>query len=142
MSPKYLPPPTLTDPAGDERTQEFWDAAAEGRLLAPKCSDCGTFRMPPGRFCPNCLGMNLEYVTLPGTGTVYASIVVRESLVKGGEDNLPYVPALVEADGAPGIRFVSNVVDCEPDDVTIGMPVRVVFHQVSDTLTLPLWAPA
>jgi uncharacterized OB-fold protein len=37
---------------------------------------------------------------------------------------------------------VSNVVDCEPDDVSIGMPVRAVFHEVSETLTLPLWTPA
>jgi hypothetical protein len=55
---------------------------------------------------------------------------------------VPYVPALIEADGAPGIRFISNVVDCEPDDVEIGMKVNVVWHRVSDTMTLPLWAPA
>jgi len=69
--------------------------------------------------------MNLEYVELPGTGTVFAAIVVREPLHDGAEEHVPYVAALIEADGAPGIRFVSNVVDCEVDEVTIGMPVRV-----------------
>jgi uncharacterized OB-fold protein len=40
------------------------------------------------------------------------------------------------------MRFVSNVVEYESEDVKIGMPVRVVWNHVSDTLTLPFWAPA
>jgi uncharacterized OB-fold protein len=142
MTFEHLPPPSLDDPAADERTQPFWDAAAKGQLVAPRCTECGTFRMPPGRFCPNCLSMELEYVPLPGTGTVFTSIVVHEPLRSGTEGHVPYVPAAIEADGAPGIRFISNVVDCDPDAVEIGMKVRVVFHPVSDTLTLPFWRPA
>jgi uncharacterized protein len=141
MTPVHTPPPTLVDAAADDRTQPFWDAAKDSRLVAPRCTDCGTFRMPPGRFCPECLGMELEYVDLPGTGTVFASIVVREPLSPDAKDHVPYVAALIDPDGAPGIRFVSNVVDCDADEVTIGMPVRVVFHPVSDALTLPLWSP-
>jgi uncharacterized OB-fold protein len=139
---EHLPPPSLQDPAADERTQPFWDAAANEQLVAPRCSACGTFRMPPGRFCPNCLSMDLEYVPLPGTGTVFTSVVIHQSLTKDDADHVPYVAAAIEADGAPGMRFISNVVDCEPDDVRIGMPVKVVWHRVSDTMTLPLWAPA
>jgi uncharacterized OB-fold protein len=139
---EHLPPPSLDDPAADDRTQPFWDAAANEQLVAPKCSDCGTFRMPPTRFCPNCLSMALEYEPLPGTGTVYSCVVVHQPLRSGADDHVPYVPALIEADGAPGIRFISNVVDCEPDDVEIGMKVNVVWHRVSDTMTLPLWVRA
>jgi uncharacterized protein len=138
----HLPPPSLDDPAADERTAPFWNAARDHRLVAPRCADCGTFRMPPGRFCPECLSMLLEYVEVPGTGTVFAAILVREPLHRGAEDHVPYVPALIEADGAPGIRFVSNLVDCDLDAVGVGMPVRVVFHQVNERFTLPLWAPA
>ena len=142
MTFEYLPPPTLLDPAADERTQPFWEAAAAERLVAARCTSCGTFRNPPGRFCPECLEMGITYDELPGTGTVFSSIVVREPLHRGAEDHVPYVPAVIEPDGAPGIRFVSNVVDVDPDEVTIGMPVKVVFHKVSDTLTLPLWTRA
>ena len=139
---EHLPPPSLVDAAADERTQPFWDAARNGQLVAPKCSACGTFRMPPGRFCPNCLSMELEYVPLPGTGTVFTSVVVHQPLHPSQADHVPYVAAAIEADGAPGIRFISNVVNCDPDDVTIGMKVQVVWHEASETLTLPLWAPA
>jgi hypothetical protein len=86
--------------------------------------------------------MDLEYVPLPGTGTVFTSVVVHQSLTHDDADHVPYVAAAIEADGAPGVRFISNVVDCEPDDVCIGMQVKVVWHRVSDTMTLPLWAPA
>jgi len=139
---EHLPPPSIEDPAADERTQPFWDATKEHRLVAPKCSNCGTFRMPPARFCPNCLSMELEYVPIPGTGTVFSSAVVHEPLTPAAEGHVPYVAAVIDADGAPGIRFVSNVVDCAPDAVEPGMKVQVVWHDVSDTLTLPLWAPA
>jgi uncharacterized OB-fold protein len=86
--------------------------------------------------------MDLEYVPLPGTGTVFTSIVVHEPLTADAEGYVPYMPAAIDADGAPGIRFISNIVDCDPDAVQIGMKVRVVWHRVSDTLTLPLWTPA
>lgn len=142
MTFEHLPPPTLTDPAADERTQPFWDAAQAEQLVAPRCTDCGTFRMPPGRFCPNCLSMGIEYVPLPGTGTVFSCVVVREALHRGAETAVPYVAAVIDADGAPGMRFVSNVVDCDPDDVHIGMKVKAVFHEISPTFTAPFWSPA
>jgi hypothetical protein len=86
--------------------------------------------------------MELEYVPLPGSGTVFTCIVVHEPLHPSMEGHVPYVAAAIDADGAPGMRFVSNVVNCDPGDVQIGQKVKVVFHTVSDTLTLPLWEPA
>jgi uncharacterized OB-fold protein len=84
----------------------------------------------------------MEFVELPGTGTVFSFIVVRHPLNPSMAEYVPYMPAVVDPDGAPGCRFVSNVVDCEPEDVAIGMKVRVVWNHVSDTLTLPFWTPA
>jgi uncharacterized OB-fold protein len=139
---RNMPPPLLTEPYADERTQPFWDAARNEQLVAPKCAACGTFRMPPGRFCANCLSMDLEYEPLAGTGTVFTFIIVRHPLSPRASDYVPYMPAAIDADGAPGMRFISNVVECEPEDVKIGMKVKVVWNHVNDSLTLPFWAPA
>jgi uncharacterized protein len=139
---KNMPPPILSDPMADERIQPFWDAAKEERLVAPKCASCGTFRMPPVRFCAHCLSQDLAWEPLPGTGAVYTFIIVRHPLNPNATNYVPYMPAAIEADGAPGIRFISNVVECEPEDVEIGMKVEVVWNHVSDTLTLPFWIPA
>jgi uncharacterized OB-fold protein len=56
-------------------------------------------------------------------------------------DHVPYVPALVEPDGAPGVRFVSNVVDCEPERVAIDMAVKVAWDHLSELLVFPRWLP-
>jgi uncharacterized OB-fold protein len=40
-----------------------------------------------------------------------------------------------------GVRIMSNVVGCPPDDVTVGMPVRVTWHPLSDGRNLPQFTP-
>ena len=139
---RNMPPPMLQDPMADARTQPFWDAAKREQLVGPSCSHCGTFRMPPTRFCPKCLGTELKYVPLPGTGTVFTFIIVRHPLSPKASDFVPFMPAAIDADGAPGMRFISNVVECEPEEVTIGMRVKVAWNHVSDTFTVPFWVPA
>jgi uncharacterized OB-fold protein len=38
--------------------------------------------------------------------------------------------------------MASNIVNCAPEDVTAGMPVKVVYKDVTDEITLPLFEPA
>ena len=102
---------------------------------------CHRFRFPPTRFCPYCRSKALEYVVLPGTGTLYTFTVVRHALRPDQVEAIPYAPAVVEPDGAPGCRFVSAVVNCEPDDLEIGMPLEVVWHKISPTYVFPFWEP-
>jgi len=48
--------------------------------------------------------------------------------------------ALIEL--AEGVRMMSNVVGCPPDEVVVGMPVRVTWHELSDGRNLPQFTPA
>jgi acyl dehydratase len=41
-----------------------------------------------------------------------------------------------------GVRIVGNVNGCPPEDVEVGMPVRLVFERMDDELVLPQWTPA
>lgn len=138
----YAPPPLLDDPYSDEYTEPFWAATRREELTAPRCTNCGKFRMPPHRFCPYCQHQQIEWIPLPGTGRVYSFIVVRQALRPDMLEYIPYVPAVIEADGAPGIRFTSNVVECEPEKIEVDMPVRVAWDHMSDTLVFPRWQPA
>jgi uncharacterized OB-fold protein len=57
---------------------------------------------------------------------------------------LPYVVALVELVEQEGLRIVTNIVDCEPDSVVVGMPVEVQFEGQAteqDTVFVPVFAP-
>ena len=49
----------------------------------------------------------------------------------------PYAVGLIEL--AEGVRMVSNVIGVAPDEVRIGMPVRLEFPRVDDELELPLF---
>jgi uncharacterized OB-fold protein len=52
----------------------------------------------------------------------------------------PYVIALVELEEQPGLRLTTNIVDCAPKDVWIGLPVQVRFVE-SDDLYIPVFEP-
>jgi len=125
--------------AVNKDTEPFWQAATEGRLVAPQCADCGTFRLPPTPFCPNCQSRGVNWIELSGEATVYSFAVVHGI---PGIPELTLVPAVVDLPDAPGARLVSNVVDVRPADVTIGMALRADFSPIADGWILPVFRPA
>jgi uncharacterized OB-fold protein len=40
-----------------------------------------------------------------------------------------------------GIRMISNVVGCQPEDVKIGMKVEVTYDDVTEEISLPKFKP-
>jgi uncharacterized OB-fold protein len=141
MTASKAPPAAHYEPTPDRWSQPFWDAAAEGRLTCPRCAMCATFRFPPGPFCWRCQSQDVEWVELSGLATVYSFIVVRRALDPSLVDAVPFVIALVEFDGAPGARMMSNVVDCEIEEIAIGMTVRARFEQLRPGFSFPRFAP-
>ncbi|MET4132873.1 putative OB-fold protein [Porphyrobacter sp. MBR-155] len=116
-------------------TEPFWETAKEHRLTACQCASCGHFRMPPSPFCPECSSTDVNWPTLPGTGTVYSFAVCNKNPATG-EDYI-YVPVVVDIDGAPGTRLNANVTGCNAEDVHIGMKVAVEWTDIQDGWVLP-----
>jgi uncharacterized protein len=137
-------PVSLRSPFADGRTQPFWDAALEGRLLVSRCTTCGFVHLPPQPRCFNCQGDAFEWQEVPGTGTIYSYTVVRHPLAPNLADAVPYVSGVIELDGTQGAgaRVIANIINCDPEAVSIGDKVRVVFDRLSDTLALPRFMPA
>jgi uncharacterized OB-fold protein len=50
---------------------------------------------------------------------------------------VPYTVVIVELE--EGWHMLSNLVDCQADEIEIGMPLEVVYHEMSDEITLPLF---
>ena len=143
MSEVSVPPPAaLFDLATDAWTAPFWAAARERLLTAPQCEACGTFRMPPTPFCPECLSQNIRWPTLPGTGTVFSYTVVRKAITPEMADSIPYVPALIDLDEAPGARLITTIVNSPLERLKIGARARVAWHERSDGIVLPCFALA
>ena len=51
----------------------------------------------------------------------------------------PYVVALVEMEER--VKMMTNIVECDPKDVYIGMDVEVLFDDVTPDVTLPKFKP-
>jgi hypothetical protein len=117
-------------------TQPFWDACQNRELMAFACAQCGHLFLPGGPNCPKCWSTDLATKPVSGDGQVFSFVVYRHTYHPAIP--APYVVALIELKEGP--RLVSNVVGCRPEDVTIGMPVRVEF-QVEDGFVLPRFSP-
>jgi uncharacterized OB-fold protein len=120
----------------DTSTEPFWLAARDRRLVAPRCTSCGTFRLPPTPFCPECQSTDVEWPGLSGRATVFSFSVVHGF---PGHPDLVLVPVVVDLPDAPRARLVSNVVDIDPADVHIGMELLVDFTPISDGWLLPVF---
>ena len=131
------PPEVLVRIVTDQWTDPFWSAAREQRLTCAQCGKCGRFRMPPTPFCANCRSQAINWPTLPGTGTLYSYTIVERAVLPGTEDSIPYVPAVIDLDGAVPARLISNIVDTPLDTIRIGAKVQVIFDRMADGAAVP-----
>jgi uncharacterized OB-fold protein len=137
--------PDLRDPIASE----FWLGCARGELLVQACAACGARRMPPRPMCPRCRSTEVKWEATSGRGRIWSFIVPHPPLLPAFAEVAPYNTIVVELDEDPKIRFVGNLVasadgainEIDPATITIGEPVRVVFHPIED-VTLPRWTRA
>ena len=136
MGSTYLPTGLpLPYPMPDD--EQWWKACQEERLTVQRCTECGTLRHPPMPICAACRSWSFDWMPVSGRGKIFSFTVAYRASHPAVVDSLPYNIVVVELDDAPGIRFVSNVVNCEPEKIAIGMPVEVVWEKASDEITLP-----
>ena len=133
------PPKPRPAPIGDAESEPYWQAAREGRLLVQRCTRCGRHQLYPRPHCIACRGP-VEWVEASGRATVYSYTVIRQNFARPWRDMIPYVVALVDLEEGP--RLMTNVVGCEPDDVEIGMAVRVRFEPAGEDGAVPVFEPA
>ncbi|MGC8896937.1 MAG: Zn-ribbon domain-containing OB-fold protein [Bacteroidota bacterium] len=96
-------------------------------LEAAKCTKCGKISFPPRLICPNCKGKEFQKVQLADEGKILTYTVVRVAS-RAFSMETPYVVGIVELNG--GVRLTTQIVDCAPEDVTIGKPVKLVFRRI------------
>jgi hypothetical protein len=136
-------PSLLRETHADPTTQPFWDAAKEDRLVVPRCTHCGTFRLPPSPYCFSCQQQGVEWEELPGTGRIFTFTIVRHPLHPDLAEVCPYASGAVELDGTQGAgaRMLVNIIDCDPDELKIGDAVEIVWEHVNDEMSTPRFRP-
>ena len=147
MSDTSTTPAPYAKPLPDLRPEgeRFWAGTKEHKLLLPTDAG-GTPFWYPRAYAPGTLDP-VGWVEAKGTGTVYSYSVHYIGPSKAYKGDPPHVVALIDLD--EGVRMMTNLVRDEegfpslaPEEVQIGMPVRVVFHAVTEEITLPKFAPA
>lgn len=125
-------------PQPDDVTRPFWDACARRELRFQQCDGCGNWWLPPSVACSRCWAAETQWVRAAGEGTVFSFAVYRRAYHPAFKPLLPYVVAVIEL--AEGPRLVSNVVGVPPEDVHVGMRVRLEFQE-TEGIPLPVFRP-
>ena len=124
-------------PRLDDSNRFFWTSGADGRLRFMRCGQCRRFVHPPVPRCPYCLHSALAPEAVSGHAVVHSFTVNHQQWIPGSD---LYVIGLVTIEEQDDVRLTTNLVDCDPDDVRVGMPVEVTFEECDD-VWLPLFRP-
>ncbi|WP_435405111.1 Zn-ribbon domain-containing OB-fold protein [Mycolicibacterium parafortuitum] len=134
-----IPPRIL--PEIDDTARQYWTAGADGQLRIAFCAACARHVHPPRPRCPDCAGI-LEFRVVSGDATLFTYTVAYQQF--NPSVPTPFVIALVELAEQPGLRLVTNIVDCDPEALVCGMALRVRFEEQrrgDTTVFVPVFAP-
>ncbi len=113
----------------------FWrETPRRYNLGGSKCSSCSTVFFPPRSVCPTCsnhrasIGRMVPF-QLSGEGEVLSYTVVHEA-AEGFDMQVPYVLALVRTTEGP--ILTGQIVNLDPGQVRIGLPVRATFRKLRE----------
>jgi uncharacterized OB-fold protein len=133
MSTRPIPPTS-------ELTQPYWDAARRGEMAVQRCDGCGHRPFPPRATCPRCGAAPLSWAPVSGRAIVYSYTVAHRPPHPAFAAQVPLVVAIVELEEGP--RLFTNIVGCDPGEVTVGMAVEATSEAIDDSdMVLPVFKP-
>lgn len=112
-------------------TPRFWrEIPSRYNLIGTRCGNCGVLDFPPRAICPRCGRKSVGKMArqkLSGQGTVLSYTVIHDA--PSAFDLLkPYVLAVIQLD--EGARLTSQIIDVEPNEVKVGLPVEATFRRL------------
>ena len=116
----------------------FWTSGADGRLRVQECTSCTALIHPPQPVCRYCRGHAMGVRVVSGFATLVGFTVNHRFGLPGLP--APYVVAQVALEEDPRVRLTTNAVECDPEQLVLGMRMEVVFEQAGE-VWLPLFRP-
>lgn len=126
-------------PELDNWNKPFWEACKEHRFIMQKCDATGQIWYPPAPISPATRDEKWSWVDISGRGIVWSMVQMHQKYFAGFADEIPYMVIQVQLEEGPMI--LSNIVGCDPNDVKIGMTVKIVFDDTDPNISLPKFAP-
>jgi uncharacterized protein len=131
-----IPKPRTQDPLDEA----FWAYCSQRELRFQCCDDCGAWRFLPRYMCAQCGSPDYTWAEVCGRGAIYTWTVIHQAMHPAFAADVPYVAAVVELE--EGVRLATRLVGCEPDDLRLGKPVRLVFRDLGEGVIAPWFEPA
>ena len=113
-------------------SKQFWDATAQEKLLVKRCRNCEETHHYPRASCPHCYSNDLEWIESRGLGRIYSFSTLRRATP-------PYTIAYVALD--EGCTLLTNIIDCDPDDLAVDQKVRLAFAIADGDVRMPVFKP-
>ena len=129
-------------PVPDDRSREFWAAAATHSLVLARCTRCDTYTHPPDSVCPHCgsTDPDFEFAPVDGSGSVRSWTVIHQSFLPGFD--VPFVLVDVELSAQADLRLIGRLVDGPGARLSLGASVRLAFEDVAPGVAIPAFALA
>jgi hypothetical protein len=117
----------------DYDSQSYWDGCARNELMIMRCADCGYWIHYPRKICPKCWSVSVAPNRVSGDAVLFSFVIYRD-----GDQAYPL--SLVELVEQSRLRLPSTIVNCEIDDLSVGMPLRVTWTSYKG-LSVPAFEP-
>jgi uncharacterized protein len=125
-------------PALTEENRAFYTGGAGGQLLITRCQACRRWVHPPAAACAACGGA-LRPEPVSGKATIFTYTLNAQKFHP--EHQTPNLIAIVVLDEQDDLRVVTNIVGATVEDLSIGMPVQVLFENHGE-IFYPVFEPA
>lgn len=127
-------------PAPSKLSDEFYGHLLDGKFCIQRCSACDAWHHIPRERCANCGSFDLRWAACSGNGELFTWTETRTAPLSSLQEDVPFTVALVQLEEGP--RLVSRLANFNPDDLTIGLKLRLKFESVADKFSLPVFEPA
>ena len=131
--------PTRIKPPMGRDNGWWWEKVASDDVIPiQRCTSCQKLRHPPRPMCDACGEQGFDSIAASGHATLTTFTIVHYPQFPGYE--YPMISIIVDLE--EGERMASTLIDCAPDDVTIGMALQAVIHEDEDGFKIPFFRPA
>ena len=138
MTQAYKKP--IPSPQGE--SDQYWQKAKEGELWLRKCNACGEAYFYPRDISPCCFSRDTTWIKASGKATLFTYGIVERAPHPGFVEDVPFVTAIVGLEEGPTMPTNIVMEDPTPEKLKVGMPLEVVFEEITDTISLPKFKPA
>ncbi len=127
-------------PEMNDISKPYWDAAQREEFLLQRNKKTGNYFFIPRELASDDFSPDLEWVKASGKGEIVTFSIAKSPLFESYATELPYVVAIIKLSEGP--QMMSNIINCNPEDVHVGMKVKVTFEERKDGFKIPQFEPA